>query len=212
MRDSKYYGFDVYKEGAFNSYTQVKSEDYKVMLLSIGKETAAKDLSQPLGGEYLEVSKEMDAEEINNLITDFIGSIEMIVPENIGDISTNQIDLKIAFLSTYKNTGNIRINSIRYSLDNLEKISINNFNPVISMSGNELVIETSIINLPQNIEKGEHTFKIEIDSENNVVTRPVQNINFTYVKYDEMLFLILIIIAAAVNLGYFVFAFFNIRK
>ncbi len=211
--NSKYFGFDVYKEGAFNSYTQVKSEDYKVMLLSIGEETAAKDLSQPLGGEYLEVSKEMDAGEINNLITDFIGSIEMVVPENVGDISTNQIDLKISFLSTYKNIKNINISSIKYSLDNSEQIFIDAFNPVISISGNDIVIETYTINLPENIEKGKHTVRLEVDSENNIVIRSVQNISFTYVvydKYDESLFLILIIIAAIANLGYFVFAFFNI--
>jgi hypothetical protein len=204
--DSKYYGFDIYKEGSFNAYTQVKSEDFKVMLLSIGEETAAKDLSEPLSGEYLEVSKEMNAGEVNNLITDFLGAIEMIVPADLGSISANEIELKVSFLSSYENARGIKISDIRYFIDD--------FNSVISIKGNDLAMEMYTLILPEDMESGEHSIKIEVDSENNVVTRPVQNINFTYFIYVEhdMLFLLLLITALICNLAYFVFAFFNIVK
>lgn len=214
--DSRYYGYDVYKEGAFNAYTQIKSEDFKVMLLSIGEETAAKDLSGPLSGEYLEVSREMDAVQINNLITDFLGAVEMITPRDLGSTSANSIDLKVSFLSTYKKETSIKINNVSCALDNNTNIIPENYNPVINIKGKSISVESYTLSLPEDIKEGSHTIKLEVSSENNVITRSVQEIRFNYIaeKKEEKssFFLILIILAVISNLIYFVFAFFNLKK
>jgi hypothetical protein len=214
--NSKYYNYDVYKEGAFNAYTQIRSEDFKVMLLSIGEETAARDLSEPLSGEYLEVTREMDAEQINDLITDFVGSIEMVVPENIGKLSAETINLKVSFLSTYKDRRSVKLNKVNCVLDNEIPISIENFNSAVSIKGNGISIESYLITLPEDITSGSHKLKFDVESENNIVTRSVQEIRFEYEKNvktpDSSLLLILLIIAVVANAGYFVFAYFNIKK
>ena len=60
-RGSPYAGRDVFDPKAFSAYSILKSAEYKVLLLSIGSNTAAKDLAGPMGGDYPEFSYEPGA-------------------------------------------------------------------------------------------------------------------------------------------------------
>jgi hypothetical protein len=175
-KTSKYSGADIYANGAFKFYSEIKSGDFKVMLLSIGTETAATDLSNPLSGEFIEVSSTLSANDLNEKIKDFIGSIEMNIETS--NITKNENKLIINLYSSYNIKKELNIEGINILLDNNRKIAVENVPSKIELSpGEKKRIEIGF-NIPDDISSGDHNLSIELKSLNNIVTKSLKENKF----------------------------------
>lgn len=205
---SPYYGLDIYSSDAFNAFETVKNGKYKVLLLSIGKETAAKDLSGPLGGEYIEVSANLTSEGLSGLIGDLTGDLELITAGSLGKISKKNAEVKLGFLSSYVLEKELHLNTIYYSIDNGKKIELTDYTSVFKIPANKQIITSLLIPLPDEIKKGDHTIQLEIISGNMSITGTLQEVTFRFTPVNITLILTLILgillLAAAL--------FFIIRK
>jgi hypothetical protein len=114
---SPYAGKDIFAPGAFKAYTVVKDSAYKVLLLSIGADTAAKDLSGPLGGSYVEVGRDVTASRLGQVLGDFTGSIDLVAPGSIRLDARGERRLTLGFVSGYGEAKSPRIESVLVSVD-----------------------------------------------------------------------------------------------
>lgn len=202
--DSPYIEKDIYKEDSFDTYKKMRDGNYKVMLLGIGEETAAKDLSRPLGGEYIEVSSEFTAQELSSLINDLVGDIEMITPSDLGSIDRMDFPIKLAFLSSYQTAKKIDPLSIEYSVDNGNKIQLNPFSESVLVEANQQVLKEIAFELPAGITEGKHSIQFKVNSENISIANSGQEIIFTYTPFPWFI-IIVIILVFIIGVGAFIF-------
>jgi hypothetical protein len=174
-KTSKYSGVDIFAEGAFKFYSEIKSGDFKVMLLSIGPETAASDLSKPLGGEFIEVSSTLSTDDLNEKIQDFMGSVEMGAALKNNNVNEKTIVLTLS--STYTGKKQVKINDVSISIDG-QKITVQNVPSAEELNPGEMKKIELNFELPKNISEGNHEINVEINSENNLITKSVQKIGF----------------------------------
>lgn len=196
---SKYYGVDIYAKGAFQSYEKIKSGNYKVMLLSIGEKTAAKDLTDPLGGEYIEVSINLNSEMLNKIIADFLATIEMIAPKQVELRKGKKFNLNIAFLSNYSTMKEINIENIDIKIETLET-KINKYLADFKIEPYNQSIQSYNILLPKNIKEGEYKVDINFLIKNNVVSKSTQNSFLIVKKGFNFLFLMILMIILIISI------------
>ena len=109
---SKYYGKDYeYQEVFFEKARTIKEGAWKVMILGIGEDTAAKDLSEILDGEYIEVSSNLSADLLAASIGDFLGHMEMFIEPDLGRIRPRGRSVSYKIDSTYKSSRQIVLQS-----------------------------------------------------------------------------------------------------
>jgi hypothetical protein len=197
---SPYAGKDVYDPKAFDSYKIVKSASYKVLLLSIGSDTAARNLSESMGGEYVEAAKNASSSKLGELLTDFSNSIEMSAPDSIGKVADRSPKVKLSFASTYAQAKTVKIESILVSVDGGAKREIVRNADQFSIDPNAKATREFTLALPDDLKRGNHEIEVELKSENNQVTQSVQKIRLTYAPFPLTLVLIgvLVLVAAAV--------------
>ncbi len=99
---SKYYT-NIYKDQDefYKRAELIKNNPWKVMILGIGEQTEARDLSKMFDGEYIEVSKNLQSGMLSEKIGDFIGHLEFVTNKEFSIIGMfgKKIDYKIE--STY---------------------------------------------------------------------------------------------------------------
>ncbi|HQJ05347.1 MAG TPA: vWA domain-containing protein [Spirochaetota bacterium] len=202
---SKYYGVDIYAKGAFKSYETIKSGNFKVMLLSIGEKTAAKDLTDPLGGEYIEVSIDLSSEMLNRIIADFLATVEMIAPKQVELRKGQKFNLNIAFLSNYSTLKEINIENIDIKIETLET-KINKYLTNFKIEPYNQSIQSYNILLPKNIKEGEYKVDIDFLIKDNAVSKTKQSsfliikagLNFLFLTILIIILIILIIIVLVI--------------
>ncbi|MBA7713918.1 hypothetical protein ES703_122929 [subsurface metagenome] len=177
---SPYNGVNIYADGAFDAYEVLKQGDYKVMVLSIGAQTAGRELVGPLGGEYIEVTSDLTAEALNKLLSDFINDIELIVPSNIGRIRKRTTEMKVAFLSSYSTPKTVNILEATISVEDGPEIPLVEYEAEFEIGANHQSIKTLTIRLPKTVAKGRHRIQLSLATENNIVTKPVQEFDCVY--------------------------------
>lgn len=177
---SRYLGKDVYDPNAFDAYKILKSAAYKVLLLSIGGDTAAQSLGDPLGGQIVEVKPGVTADALDALLGDMADSIEMMVPESLGAASGGKVPLDIAFLSTYDAPKDVDIEKLSVSIDGGEKKDLPTPEPRITVGANDVAVKSWSIVLPAGLSKGQHVVEVELAAANNAVSRTVQRSRFEY--------------------------------
>ena len=188
-KTSKYYGIDIFETGAFKFYSEVKSGDFKVMLLSIGSDTAASDLSAVLGGEFIEVSSNLSIDDLNEKIRDFTGSIEMSAklleetkPLKEGEAYENAVLL--TFLSSYAENKNVVINNLDITIDDVDTKS-ESFPESFDLEPNGKKDLEIKFRIPGDLPDGVHEVKVEIKTKNNIVTKSLQIINFEKIHAEQ---------------------------
>ena len=197
LPESPYAGVDIYAEGAFDAYQKIRKGNYKVMLLSIGPQTAAKDLSGPLGGEYIEVSSDLTAEGLYGLISDFAGDIELIAPESLGKTGKRKIKVKLAFLSSYVSDKEIEIENVTFSINGGEKIPVTSFAPNFVLPANRQILETFELELPKYINKGNNVISLEITAGNISLSNSLVDMTLRYAPFNYLLLVLIILIVLA---------------
>jgi hypothetical protein len=114
---SRYAGKDIFNPKAFDSYSILKSSSYKVLLLSIGSDTAAKDLSGPMGGEYLEVGRDVTASKLEAVIGDFTSSIDLASPARSQNLSGSNPRIRLDLSSSYSEAKDLAVERILVGID-----------------------------------------------------------------------------------------------
>ena len=112
---SKYYS----KDGKFNheflaNTKTIQEKGWKIMILGIGTDTAAKDLAHELKGTYNEVSGNASAGSLAETTEAFFGSITTEGPVRVGGVSAEgssslSLDLKASGL---KNDASVTLNGV----------------------------------------------------------------------------------------------------
>ncbi len=211
---SKYYGKDVYDPKAFDAYTIVKSAAYKVLLLSIGDDTAAQDLGGPLGGSVVEAKPGATAEELDALLGDVRGAIEFVVPESLGRASARSLSVPLGFKSTYADARNVVIERLTTAIDGGSPVALFVAEPKLSVKGNDTAYASVTVELPDALENGEHALRFELATENNQVSFPSRVAKFEYRKAVNPL-VVLGIAGGVALLGaavFFILAFWRRKK
>jgi len=196
---SRYVGKNIFDPAAFASYTILKSSSYKVLLLSIGANTAAKDLSGPMGGEYLEVGRDVTASKLDAIMGDFTSSIEVSAPATLQHVSPRNPKIKLGIVSNFAQAKDLRIERILLSVDG---------GPMSEAAapGQDLRLEPKSrvdidLSLPTGLSKGEHSAEVEIRLAGGEALGPQQRLSFSYASetnpFEAGIVIVLIAISAA---------------
>jgi Mg-chelatase subunit ChlD/uncharacterized protein YegP (UPF0339 family) len=98
--ESKYYSPDGSFNHEFLANTRIiQMKGWKIHVLGIGSEQAARELAQELSGKYSEVSSEPTSEELAAKTEDFLGRVDLVEPPLISRLSAQgkgRITLKLA--------------------------------------------------------------------------------------------------------------------
>jgi len=125
--DSPFYSPDGSFNHAFLENTkEIKKEGWKIIVLGVGTESAAKEIAKELSAGYTVVSENTEPQEIEEIIGDFLGRLDIITFNNIIKLDKNglgKIKLEIES-SGYDDPQKIILTEIRYINDNKENINI----------------------------------------------------------------------------------------
>lgn len=164
--ESRFYSSD----GSFNhdfleNTKEIKKEGWKIIVLGIGTETAAKEIAKELSAGYSSISRNAGSEQITKIIDTFLGRFDLVSLENKISIDKKG-NGKIIF--DIKSTGftelkEIKVIEIRLNNDLYKNLNILN-NPFVFKPGQDEVTKISIpVKLPSFNEKfsGNITFVFE---------------------------------------------------
>ncbi len=97
--DSKYYSPDhSFNHEFLKNVKIIQKKGWKIEILGIGVNSAAKELAEKLSGSYAEVSDNADAQEISRSIGNFLGIVEVENPPSVGKITktgASEIELSL---------------------------------------------------------------------------------------------------------------------
>lgn len=175
---SRYVGKDIFDPKAFDSYTILKSSSYKVLLLSIGADTAAKDLSGPMGGEYLEVGRDVTASKLETIMGDFTSSIDIAAPSSAQRVTAGSPRIKVGIVSNYSEPRDLEIARILVAVDGGLWAEA-----AASAQRLRLPAKSRVdldVNLPAGLSKGEHSAEVEIRTASGESLGPAQRVDFSY--------------------------------
>ena len=211
MGTSPYYKKNVFDPKSFDIYTVAKeSSMYKVLLLSIGDDTAARNLREPLGGEYVEVDRSMTSDTLNNLLKDFVNMVELILPENLGRIGSLKLNLPMQFLSTYQEEKKITVSSIRVTIDDGAPYELTDSVIDLTIRPQSQVLQHIKIALPKTLKKGAHTMQLEFIAGDTPIAKSMQTLSLIYSPLTLTIFII--VLASLLVLAVLVIAFIRIRR
>lgn len=176
--DSRYAGKDIFNPAAFDSYTILKSSSYKVLLLSIGANTAAKDLSGPMGGEYLEVGRDVTASKLESIMGDFTSSIDIAVTSAAQRVSPRNPKAKLGIVSNFADAKDLAIDRIMVAVDGGAPSEVAPPGHIIHLPPKSKV-EIDIA-LPAGLSKGEHSADVELLLAGGESLGSAQRIMFSY--------------------------------
>jgi len=164
--ESRFYSSDGSFNHAFLENTkEIKKEGWKIIVLGIGTETAAKEIAKELSAGYSSLSRNISSEEISKTIDTFLGRFDLVSLENelLFDKKGNGnivLDIKSTGFTELKE---IKIIEIRLNNDLYQNLNILN-NPFVFKLRQDEVTKISIpVELPSFSEKisGEITFVFE---------------------------------------------------
>jgi hypothetical protein len=203
---SRYVGKDVFDPKAFDAYTILKSAAYKVLLLSIGSDTAAKDLSGPMGGEYLEVERDVTATKLEAIMGDFTSSIDLAAPSSAQRVSARDPKVLIGLVSNFAEPKDLTIDKVFVAIDGGPRTEAPAPEGTVRlMPGSRTDIELALP-LPAGLSKGEHSAEVELRAAGGLALGPAQRFTFSYGSATNpieaaIVFVLVIIAAACVIVG-----------
>ncbi len=200
---SKYYSPDhTFNHEFLKNVKIIQKKGWKIEILGIGTESAARELAKELSGNYAEVTRNATPKQIAEKVGNFLGTIRLKGPPSIEKISRKG-NAVLAFTLTsqgYKKDVSLTISSISLNAPDISKKSIISKPVTLSLPpGSEKKIRINV-NVPVKKEgyKAEITFSF---SSNRTFLPSVQNIfidkvvNYALVLYS---IIVLIIIGAVV--------------
>ncbi len=205
-KDSIWHEKNIYEEGLFKSYSILKNNsDYKVLLLSIGENTSARDLSRPLGGEYIELSRDLSAEDIDSLLGNFINSIEIIAPYEVKNVRKKGKMIDIGYFSSYKKNETFSIKDLFFIDSSGEKIPLPITDSSLSIDAADFTINSYFFTPPDHWNRGwqEVQLEAEIEGFGNIQSIQITKIKFSSFPWWILLIILVLIIITVIYLKYF---------
>ncbi len=179
--DSKYYSPDGSFNHAFLENTKtIQKKGWKIQILGIGIETAAKELARELTGEYSQVNEAPTKEEIAEKVKDILGRIEqtsqpIITPLNSRGEGKLSLTVKSEGFTNYKT---VSIESIRLNWgDGFDEVIAENF--IFKISPNEEKTLEIPIRIDERVEAGKYEGTLEFSFKGDTVLIPaVSSVKF----------------------------------
>lgn len=120
-------------DGSFNhkfleNTKEIQKSGWKIVVLGIGDESAAKEIAQELSASYSVVSDSTDSQKIDNSIDNFLGRLDLtLFPDTIKVDKAGNAVMEIEIISSnYDEPEDIEILEIRMVSDNQQNINILN--------------------------------------------------------------------------------------